>query len=336
MNPESATPKKIDIIKKKDPVKMTRFFKHVAAPLKTGGSVPEESKVKPVAVALFHAEIKPVTDKQHVHWMLEKEKEYNSSNEGKHMTWCVVEQPMGKDLMIYTDGEMVQLWTPYHGFVDVSSTPFGDMKAIKDQLWAFYTKIKGVYTDTDQIVIHIVLYGSDLDPLSIFTNSTPRMTVVDLHMRQARPQDQGYSYKCLPHTILERFLTTKGAFQDRDKKPIEHLIFTCPKVLRVHDSLQEAIDKFGDLASGPIKSEFEKGAFVEGLVIKSVRDFHVHVAKTDAYRRVITKVRAKFNPIDDYTVAMYTSKPYALSVEEEEQEQEQAKTTESQVAPNGV
>jgi hypothetical protein len=134
MNPESATPKKIDIIKKKDPVKMTRFFKHVAAPLKTGGSVPEESKVKPVAVALFHAEIKPVTDKQHVHWMLEKEKEYNSSNEGKHMTWCVVEQPMGKDLMIYTDGEMVQLWTPYHGFVDVSSTPFGDMKAIKDQL----------------------------------------------------------------------------------------------------------------------------------------------------------------------------------------------------------
>ena len=343
--PSNTEKKPITIYKKKEDPKITSFFSAAPALAPDAASIPapaekasspsatttttddskEEEKDKPppsmmeqvmlnkkkkkskepFCIEIPHQPIPLMTDKNHISWMKQ-----TVASEKYTGSWVVVEQPMGKDLMVYTDGEFIRMSTPYHGFIDNSMSPFSTIDTFRSHLWALYTKLKTIFTDIDQIVLHLVLYGSGIDPGSKYSNTTARLTLVDVYLRYPSKEpdpetnEHTYEYKTLQYSHLIRYIEHKGVFKDKNGKPIENLMFTVPSILKMHRELQTALDAAAELVSeGKVPvSEFDKNTKLEGVIVKPDEDlWFTPKKKPNERKQVLTKARVAVEEYPNFT-----------------------------------
>lgn len=277
------TPTPIIIRKKKEQPKLTSYFKSepVTPTVTIDGNV---------CVELPYHSILPVTDKEHVNWL----RANNNNKESGNTKWVITEQVNGKDVFVYYNGkDMVQISTRYHGFIDMDCNPFGNMEAMCENLWMLYSKLANG-KEMDHIVLHLVLYGPDIDPASVFTNEHTRMSLVDVYLRnvneEAKTEEDKYHYTTVQYSFLERLLNKKGAFKNKEGKTVDHLIFECPRIISTVLDLDTALAY--DIKD--IASELEKGTKVDRLIVKSDFDFQIKVKNqkrgTFYYKRMIFKI----------------------------------------------
>lgn len=232
---------------------------------------------RPVITQVPQQRIKELTT-EHVKWM-----QGYIDSEQYTGGWVVTEYIDGKEIVLYTDGTNISTGTPYHGIIDKDLIPmFQDPEVLNRHVFAFYNKVKKMDPKVDQVALKLVVYGSRMNPGSVYTNTDIRMMLVDVYWRYPMDtfdKDKGdVEYKLMQYTRLCKLLETKGAFLDENGKGIERLCFKAPTVLygsmRFNEAVKymnQCIEKEGELHT----SDADPNVKVTGYIIKSDTDFRV-------------------------------------------------------------
>lgn len=186
--------------------------------------------------------------------------------------WVVTEYIDGKEIVLYTDGANISTGTPYHGIIDKDLIPmFQDPEVLNRHVFAFYNKVKKMDPKVDQLALKLVIYGSRMNPGSVYTNTDIRMMLVDVYWRY---EDE---YKLMQYTRLCDLLDTKGAFLDENGKGIERLCFKAPRVMYGSMHLDQVVKYMDHCVEINDKhtSDADPTVKVTGYIIKSDADFRV-------------------------------------------------------------
>lgn len=268
----------------------------------------EEKKKKPItplqAIAIPVPKYKiPLATKEHIKWMkgyIEREiKEFSTLNR----KWIITEEVFGKDLYIYADEESQQLSTPSKGFISLDQLPpFDNPKIFREHTSALYRALTRGRSVCDQMVMHFIVFGSKVDPGSLYPNKYLHMSLVNIYLRYPIVKDKdkdkedskSFIYEMERYSKLYDIVTTPGTCSGTDGQSIEKLVIgNMPKIREMFDSLDEALTYDIDINT-PI-SDFDpvqKKIPLEGIIIRPDQHFIVKPKKTPTIEKwIVTKKR---------------------------------------------
>lgn len=265
-----------------------------------------QDELDDIIIELPHFKVTDISNLEHFNWC---QTYINSTNHtGK---WVVTEKCIGKDLIVYSNGRKQGLSTPYHGVIDTYLSPF---HSVMDEINALLIKIQSMDDKVKTIGGHFVVYGSQVDPGSPYTNSDMRSSLIDVYLfylKPINPDDKdekgvikpidprdikNWYYKTLTYSVLERWLESKGVFTSSKGDKYKYLSFKAPKILKTYATFAEACTY--DLVKQPLTSEFDKSVRATAVVIKSDTSFFVTPTKTK--NKLVRVIAKKTVPIHQY------------------------------------